>query len=228
MYTSECGVWMNFVQGGVVERRPVRTSRDVMSGGSSRPRHRKVLYFPHRRLWTMEYSCNVWCKPCRRRLIPRQHSRLSWRLTGSSASYKKTRKASSPSSSVCFSLRGRRAGGACHRSSGEVTSSQQGLKTSQERSLNSQESDDVAGSQNVHEESSNSSRQSSNDETVASEKSEEKEEEFVCSKQEEVKTDEDELKANSPEKRSMEVEQEEVASENDDNDSEDEEDAHTP
>ncbi|MQL74054.1 hypothetical protein Taro_006420 [Colocasia esculenta] len=48
--------------------------------GSSRPQHRKVLYFPHRRLWTMEYSCKVWCKPCRRRLIPRQHSRLSWRL----------------------------------------------------------------------------------------------------------------------------------------------------
>ncbi|MQL81483.1 hypothetical protein Taro_013943 [Colocasia esculenta] len=51
-----------------------------MSGRSSRPRHRKVLYFPHRRLWIMEYSCKVWCKPCRRRLIPRQHSRLSWRL----------------------------------------------------------------------------------------------------------------------------------------------------
>ncbi|MQM09868.1 hypothetical protein Taro_042749 [Colocasia esculenta] len=51
-----------------------------MGGRSSRPRHRKVLYFPHRRLWTMEYSCKVWCKPCRRRLIPRQHSRLSWRL----------------------------------------------------------------------------------------------------------------------------------------------------
>ncbi|MQL68609.1 hypothetical protein Taro_000898 [Colocasia esculenta] len=28
----------------------------------------------------MEYSCKVWCKPCRRKLIPRQHSRLSWRL----------------------------------------------------------------------------------------------------------------------------------------------------
>ncbi|MQL78470.1 hypothetical protein Taro_010896 [Colocasia esculenta] len=28
----------------------------------------------------MEYSCKVWCKPCRRRLIPRQHSRHSWRL----------------------------------------------------------------------------------------------------------------------------------------------------
>ncbi|MQL70371.1 hypothetical protein Taro_002674 [Colocasia esculenta] len=52
----------------------------MTSGRSSRPRHRKVLYFPHRRLWTMEYSCKVWCKPWRRRLIPRQHSRLSWRL----------------------------------------------------------------------------------------------------------------------------------------------------
>ncbi|MQM22414.1 hypothetical protein Taro_055466 [Colocasia esculenta] len=55
-------------------------SRDVTSGRSSRPRHHKVLYFPHRRLWIMEYSCKVWCKPCRRRLIPRQHSRHSWRL----------------------------------------------------------------------------------------------------------------------------------------------------
>ncbi|MQL69570.1 hypothetical protein Taro_001873, partial [Colocasia esculenta] len=70
--------WLREV--GVVERRPVRTSRDVTSGRSSRPRHRKVLYFPHRCLWIMEYSCKVWCKPCRRRLIPRQHSRHSWRL----------------------------------------------------------------------------------------------------------------------------------------------------
>ncbi|MQM07435.1 hypothetical protein Taro_040269 [Colocasia esculenta] len=64
----------------MAERRPVRTSRDVTSGRSSRPQHRQVLYFPHRHLWTMEYSCKVWCKPCKRRLIPRQHSRLSWRL----------------------------------------------------------------------------------------------------------------------------------------------------
>ncbi|MQL87681.1 hypothetical protein Taro_020221 [Colocasia esculenta] len=64
----------------MAERRPMRTSRDVTSRRSSRPRHRKVLYFPHRCLWTMEYSCKVWCKPCRLRLIPRQHSRLSWRL----------------------------------------------------------------------------------------------------------------------------------------------------
>ncbi|MQL78398.1 hypothetical protein Taro_010832 [Colocasia esculenta] len=28
----------------------------------------------------LEYSCKVWCKPCRHRLIPRQHSRHSWRL----------------------------------------------------------------------------------------------------------------------------------------------------
>ncbi|MQM23267.1 hypothetical protein Taro_056330, partial [Colocasia esculenta] len=49
-------------------------------GRSNRPRHRRVLYFPHRRLWIMEYSCKVWCKPCRHRLILRQHSRHSWRL----------------------------------------------------------------------------------------------------------------------------------------------------
>ncbi|MQM15507.1 hypothetical protein Taro_048452 [Colocasia esculenta] len=67
--------WLREV--GVAERRPVRTSRDVTSGRSSRSRHRKVLYFPHRRLWIMEYSCKVWCKTCRRRLIPRQHSRHS-------------------------------------------------------------------------------------------------------------------------------------------------------
>ncbi|MQM10513.1 hypothetical protein Taro_043407, partial [Colocasia esculenta] len=51
-----------------------------MSGRSNWPRHRKVLYFPHRRLWIMEYSCKVWCKPYRRRLTLRQHSRHSWRL----------------------------------------------------------------------------------------------------------------------------------------------------
>ncbi|MQM10462.1 hypothetical protein Taro_043357 [Colocasia esculenta] len=28
----------------------------------------------------MECSCKVWCRPCRRRLTPRLHSRLSWRL----------------------------------------------------------------------------------------------------------------------------------------------------
>ncbi|MQL74057.1 hypothetical protein Taro_006423, partial [Colocasia esculenta] len=49
--------WLREV--GVVERQPVRTSRDVTSGRSSRPRHRKVLYFPHRRLCTMEYSCKM-------------------------------------------------------------------------------------------------------------------------------------------------------------------------
>ncbi|MQL68880.1 hypothetical protein Taro_001188, partial [Colocasia esculenta] len=70
--------WLREV--GVAERRPVRTSRDVTSGRSSRPQHHKVLYFPHRRLWITGYSCKVWCKPCRRRLIPRQHSRHSWRL----------------------------------------------------------------------------------------------------------------------------------------------------
>ncbi|MQL71634.1 hypothetical protein Taro_003951 [Colocasia esculenta] len=35
--------------------------------------------------------------------------------SGSGASYRKTRKASSPSSSVCCSSRGRQVGGACHR-----------------------------------------------------------------------------------------------------------------
>ncbi|MQL68487.1 hypothetical protein Taro_000770 [Colocasia esculenta] len=69
--------WLREV--GVVEHRPVRMSRDMMSRRSNRPRHREVLYFPHRRLWITEYSCKVWCKPCRRRLIPRQHSRPSWR-----------------------------------------------------------------------------------------------------------------------------------------------------
>ncbi|MQL96949.1 hypothetical protein Taro_029636 [Colocasia esculenta] len=74
---SERGPWLREV--GVVEHRPVRTSRNVTSGRSSKPRRRQVLYFPHRRLWITEYSCKVWCKPCRRRLIPRQHFRHSWR-----------------------------------------------------------------------------------------------------------------------------------------------------
>ncbi|MQM09709.1 hypothetical protein Taro_042587 [Colocasia esculenta] len=51
----------------------------MRSGRSSRPRHLRVLYFPRRRLWIMKYSCKVWCKPCRRRLILRLHSRHSWR-----------------------------------------------------------------------------------------------------------------------------------------------------
>ncbi|MQL84136.1 hypothetical protein Taro_016636 [Colocasia esculenta] len=55
------------------------TSRGVRSGRSSRPRPHRVLCFPHHRQWTMEYSCKVWCKPCRRRPTPRQHSRPSWR-----------------------------------------------------------------------------------------------------------------------------------------------------
>ncbi|MQL72046.1 hypothetical protein Taro_004362 [Colocasia esculenta] len=55
-------------------------SRDVRSGRSSRPRHRRVLYFPHRRLSIMECSCKVLCKPCRRRLTLRLHSKPSWRL----------------------------------------------------------------------------------------------------------------------------------------------------
>ncbi|MQM07010.1 hypothetical protein Taro_039844 [Colocasia esculenta] len=49
--------WLREV--GVAERRPVRTSRDVTSGRSSWPRHHQVLYFPHCRLWTMEYSCKA-------------------------------------------------------------------------------------------------------------------------------------------------------------------------
>ncbi|MQL88768.1 hypothetical protein Taro_021337 [Colocasia esculenta] len=86
--------WLREV--GVEERRPVRTSRNVTSGRSSRPRQRKVLYFPHRHLWIMEYSCKVRCKPCRRRLIPRQHSRLSWRLRqeGEMKQYLEEKKAS--------------------------------------------------------------------------------------------------------------------------------------
>ncbi|MQL84906.1 hypothetical protein Taro_017413, partial [Colocasia esculenta] len=49
--------WLREV--GVAERRPVRTSRDVRSGRSSRPQHRRVLYFPHRRPWIMECSCKA-------------------------------------------------------------------------------------------------------------------------------------------------------------------------
>ena len=60
-------------------RQLATTSRGVRSGRSSRPRPHTVLCFPHHRQWTTEYSCKVWCKPCRRRLIPRQHSRHSWR-----------------------------------------------------------------------------------------------------------------------------------------------------
>ncbi|MQL99068.1 hypothetical protein Taro_031787 [Colocasia esculenta] len=47
------------------------TSRGVTSGRSSRPQPHRVLCFPHHRQWTMEYSCKVWCKPCRRRPTPR-------------------------------------------------------------------------------------------------------------------------------------------------------------
>ncbi|MQL74006.1 hypothetical protein Taro_006361 [Colocasia esculenta] len=54
--------WLREV--GVAERRLVRTSRDVMSGLSSRLLLHRVLYFPHRHLWIMEYSCkeraDVW------------------------------------------------------------------------------------------------------------------------------------------------------------------------
>ncbi|MQM21638.1 hypothetical protein Taro_054684 [Colocasia esculenta] len=37
----------------------VRASRGVRSRRSSRPRHHRVLYFPHRRLWIMECSCKA-------------------------------------------------------------------------------------------------------------------------------------------------------------------------
>ncbi|MQM15262.1 hypothetical protein Taro_048204, partial [Colocasia esculenta] len=54
--------WLREV--GVAERRLVRTSRDIRSERRSRPRHHRVLYFPHRRLWIMECSCkergDVW------------------------------------------------------------------------------------------------------------------------------------------------------------------------
>ncbi|MQM15883.1 hypothetical protein Taro_048835 [Colocasia esculenta] len=73
-------------RGRRAERRPERMSRDVRSRRSSRPQHRKVLYFPHRCLWIMEYSCKVWCNPCRRKLILRQHSGHSWRLSSSTSS----------------------------------------------------------------------------------------------------------------------------------------------
>ncbi|MQM04498.1 hypothetical protein Taro_037294 [Colocasia esculenta] len=55
------------------------TSRGVMIRRSNRPRHREALCFPHHRQWTMECSCKVWCRPCRPRHTPRQHSRPSWR-----------------------------------------------------------------------------------------------------------------------------------------------------
>ncbi|MQM03367.1 hypothetical protein Taro_036148, partial [Colocasia esculenta] len=44
----------------------VRVSRGLRSRRSSRPRHHRALYFPHRRLWIMECSCKFWCRPCRR------------------------------------------------------------------------------------------------------------------------------------------------------------------
>ncbi|MQM18988.1 hypothetical protein Taro_051988 [Colocasia esculenta] len=52
----------------------------------------------------MEYSCKVWCKPCRRRLIPRQHSRLSWRLRqeGEMEQYLEEKKASKKRPAATF------------------------------------------------------------------------------------------------------------------------------
>ncbi|MQM10650.1 hypothetical protein Taro_043547, partial [Colocasia esculenta] len=52
----------------------------MRSRRSNKPWHHRVLYFPHRRLWIMECSCKVWCRPCSRRPTPRLHSRPSWRL----------------------------------------------------------------------------------------------------------------------------------------------------
>ncbi|MQL86481.1 hypothetical protein Taro_019014, partial [Colocasia esculenta] len=94
--------WLREV--GVAECRPERMSRDVRSGRSNRPRHLRVLYFPHRRLWIMEYSCKVWCKPCRRRLILRLHSRHSWRprQEGEMEQYLEEKKASQKRPAATF------------------------------------------------------------------------------------------------------------------------------
>ncbi|MQL90301.1 hypothetical protein Taro_022894 [Colocasia esculenta] len=96
----------------MVVRRPVRKSRDVMSRRSNRPQHDEALYFPHRRLWITEYSCK---RPQDQGLPKTSAWSANPSSSGSRASYRKTRKALSPSSSVCFGTRGRRAGGACHR-----------------------------------------------------------------------------------------------------------------
>ncbi|MQL68187.1 hypothetical protein Taro_000463 [Colocasia esculenta] len=80
------------------------TSRGLRSGRSSRPRPHRVLCFPHHRQWTTEYSCKVWCKPCRRRLIPRQHSRPSWRprQEGEMEQYLEEKKASQKRPAATF------------------------------------------------------------------------------------------------------------------------------
>ncbi|MQM23387.1 hypothetical protein Taro_056451, partial [Colocasia esculenta] len=94
--------WLREV--GVAERRPESTSRDVRSRRSSRPRHLRVLYFPHHRLWIMEYSCKVWCKPCRRRLILKLHSKHSWRprQEGEMEQYLEEKKASQKRPAATF------------------------------------------------------------------------------------------------------------------------------
>ncbi|MQM21115.1 hypothetical protein Taro_054149 [Colocasia esculenta] len=76
----------------------------MRSGRSSRPRHHRVLYCPHRRLWIMECSCKVWCRPCRRRPTPRLHSRLSWRLRqeGEMEQYLEEKKASQKRPATTF------------------------------------------------------------------------------------------------------------------------------
>ncbi|MQL75999.1 hypothetical protein Taro_008391, partial [Colocasia esculenta] len=85
-------------------------SRDARSGRSSKPRHRRVLYFPHHRLWTMECSCKVWYKPCRRRLIPRQHFKPSWRLRqeGEMERYLEEKKASQKRPAATFQRQDKR------------------------------------------------------------------------------------------------------------------------
>ncbi|MQL72145.1 hypothetical protein Taro_004484 [Colocasia esculenta] len=79
-------------------------SRDVRSRRSSRPRHCRVLYFPHHRLWIMECSCKVWCRPCRRRPTPRLHSKPSWRLRqeGEMEQYLEEKKASQKRPATTF------------------------------------------------------------------------------------------------------------------------------
>ncbi|MQM00316.1 hypothetical protein Taro_033048 [Colocasia esculenta] len=134
--------WLREV--GVTERWPVRTSRDVRSGRSSRPRHRRVLYFPHSRLWIMECSykamqtqahtqaalqaqleaherADVWWASLLRTWFEDGAVDVAWDEftsagssawsvspssgSSSSASYRKTRKALSPSSSRLASAR---------------------------------------------------------------------------------------------------------------------------
>ncbi|MQL74930.1 hypothetical protein Taro_007296, partial [Colocasia esculenta] len=108
--------------GGILERQPwlpvddvearqlATTSRGVMSRRSNRPQHREALCFPHHRQWTMEYSCKVWCKPCRRRSTLRQHSRPSWRprQEGEMEQYLEEKKASQKRPAATFQRQDKR------------------------------------------------------------------------------------------------------------------------